>query len=87
MIERKNQSRPYFIPDDFEGEVPYMFERKATHRTDDEFKIGQKPEDGQKALEVECRYCGGREFNVGRGKYYTAIRCVECGYEICVHEG
>ncbi len=34
-----------------------------------------------------CKTCGGKEFNVGKGSYWTQIKCVKCGYEVCVHEG
>lgn len=34
-----------------------------------------------------CAKCGGNVFQVGTGSYFTAIRCVTCGWELCVHEG
>lgn len=34
-----------------------------------------------------CGGCGGLQFEVGCGSYYTAIRCTNCGIEQCVHDG
>lgn len=31
--------------------------------------------------------CGCDQFIVGKGSYFTAIRCKECGFEYVVHEG
>ena len=50
------------------------------------FTIGQTGDDNPAAT-YQCVRCGGTKFNVGTGKYYTAIRCVECKWEMCVHEG
>jgi len=53
---------------------------------DETFHIGQSYE--KKAAKVlECRKCGGREFNVGQGNFFTVIRCVKCEWELCVHDG
>lgn len=41
---------------------------------------------GDKLGVLVCK-CGGREFNLGRGAYTTAVRCVECKTEVIVHEG
>ena len=53
---------------------------------DDTFHIGPFTKN-EAAKTVECVSCGGREFNVGSGHYFTAIRCVKCQWEICFHEG
>ena len=37
--------------------------------------------------DIRCKKCGALEFNVGSGDYFTAIRCVKCGWEECIHEG
>jgi ribosomal protein L37E len=50
------------------------------------FHVGQSYEEGP-ADTIQCRRCGGKEFNVGQGSYFTAIRCVKCEYELCVHNG
>ena len=49
------------------------------------FHIGQYDENLAKT--VFCKHCGGNEFNVGQEDYYTAIRCVNCHWEISIHEG
>lgn len=36
---------------------------------------------------VYCKKCGGKKFNVGSATYYTGIKCIKCGWEICIHEG
>jgi hypothetical protein len=50
------------------------------------FHIGQSY-DEWKAVPQECAKCGGLTFHLGRGDYYTAVRCTECGLEHCVHSG
>ena len=53
---------------------------------DQTFSIGQAYE-YRAAASLGCVKCGGREFNVGKGHCFTAIRCPTCGWEVCVHEG
>ena len=53
---------------------------------DKTFKIGQCYED-QAATTIACKKCGSHEFNVGQGSYFTAIKCVKCDWQICIHEG
>lgn len=36
---------------------------------------------------IYCKHCGGKDFNVGVGDYYTAIRCINCEWEMCIHKG
>lgn len=52
----------------------------------DEFEIGQVYEDTP-AKRLKCRKCGSTEFIVGVGKYYTAIKCPKCKWEMCIHDG
>lgn len=51
---------------------------------DETFHIGQVYEDVA-ATTLECAKCGSRQFNVGMGSYFTAIRCPNCGWELCIH--
>jgi hypothetical protein len=37
--------------------------------------------------QLKCVKCGGVDFHIGRADYYTAVRCVACRWEVCVHEG
>jgi len=57
-----------------------------TESDEDIFHIGQSYED-EAAKVLKCKICGGMEFNVGRGDYYTAIKCIKCEWELCVHNG
>jgi uncharacterized paraquat-inducible protein A len=52
----------------------------------DTFRIGQGYETNA-AVTMGCKQCGGIEFNVGQGSYYTAVKCPRCGWELCVHDG
>jgi len=36
---------------------------------------------------LECRLCGGDQFQIGRADYETVARCVKCGYEVLIHSG
>lgn len=53
---------------------------------DGKFHIGQAYED-KVADTVVCAKCGGNSFHVGQGSYYTAIKCVTCEWELCIHDG
>ena len=53
---------------------------------DETFHLGQSYED-HAATTLACKKCGSREFNVGTGHYYTAIKCPYCGWEVCIHDG
>jgi hypothetical protein len=39
------------------------------------------------ASTLYCKNCGGNHFNVGISDYFTAVRCINCEWEICVHNG
>ena len=36
---------------------------------------------------VMCAQCSSDKFFVGKGFYYTAISCENCGWQLCVHDG
>lgn len=38
-------------------------------------------------VSVSCARCGGDKFHVGLAYVFTAIKCVNCGWERSVHEG
>ena len=50
------------------------------------FSIGQFYEE-KPAKKIKCRKCGSDKFIVGIGDYYTAIKCPECKWEKCIHDG
>ena len=37
--------------------------------------------------QVVCNKCGGKVFEVMSEDYFTGIRCPECKWEYCIHEG
>ena len=53
---------------------------------DNTFHIGQDYEN-EVAKTYVCTKCGGKSFNVGKGDYWTGIKCITCGWEVCCHEG
>lgn len=55
-------------------------------REDNLFHIGQIYDD-KVAKTLVCKHCGGNQFNVGSGNHFTAIKCITCQYEICIHDG
>lgn len=67
--------------DDVSGEL-----LGAYRETADSFHIGQTYEK-EPAKVIECRTCGGRNFQVARGSFFTGISCVTCQWECCIHSG
>ena len=55
-------------------------------KSTDMFHIGQSYE-REPCNQVICKICGGEKFYVGSEEYFTAIKCVNCNYEISIHEG
>lgn len=56
-------------------------------RTDQkEFTIGQIYDD-EPAITIGCKKCKGTTFKVGSGNHYTAIKCVTCNWQACIHDG
>lgn len=53
---------------------------------DDTFHIGQSYMDTNVNKYV-CKTCNGDKFYFGQKEYFSAIKCVTCGWETCVHEG
>ena len=53
---------------------------------DDAFQIGQ----GYANIpdkKMVCIKCGSDKWIVGQGDWHTAIKCPNCKYEICIHNG
>jgi ribosomal protein S27E len=50
------------------------------------FRIGQSYAD-RPADTVACTRCGSVEFHVAQGHYFTAVRCPNCKWEYCIHDG
>jgi hypothetical protein len=67
----------------YESDEKYMIDRDENRN---DFHIGQIYEK-KPATTLVCKTCGGYNFIVGQGDYYTAIKCPVCGYECMIHEG
>jgi cytochrome c-type biogenesis protein CcmH/NrfF len=52
----------------------------------EEWHTGQSYEDIP-AVQLRCKKCGGNQFNVAQGDYWTGLRCPVCRWETCVHDG
>lgn len=50
------------------------------------FEVSKIDED-EPAKSIACSKCGSNRFCVAVGSYFTAIKCPNCGWELCVHEG
>lgn len=62
------------------------YDRFYELKDDGLFSIGQIYED-EPAKTYYCRYCGKNEFYVGGGSYFTAVMCISCKRELCIHDG
>jgi len=51
-----------------------------------EFNVGQCYED-EPAKTLICKHCGNDQFKIAQGSYFTAVKCVKCEYEVCIHDG
>ncbi len=68
-----------------DGKEP-VYETTVSELEDGLFHCGQIYEDTP-AKTLQCKLCGSKEFNVGTGNYFTAIKCKNCEYELCIHDG
>ena len=48
--------------------------------------VGQSYEK-EPCTQYRCKICGSDKFEVGYDSYFTALRCPNCKYEVCVHDG
>jgi ribosomal protein L37E len=62
-----------------------LLEKTIEKKVDGKFHVGSMGQDPAKS--IVCRKCGSTQFNVGQGSYFTAIKCVKCEWEICIHDG
>lgn len=51
-----------------------------------EFNIGQHYKETP-ARTLVCKHCKNEEFKVAIDYCFTAIKCINCEYEICIHDG
>ena len=62
-------------------------EKMVQHKRGD-FKIHQCYTKNSDCTEtIVCKKCGGDKFIVGQDDYFTAIKCPNCEWEECIHEG
>ena len=66
---------------EYASQEDYLVEKKEI-----EFNIGQSYEETP-AKTLMCKHCGSEEFKVAQGDYFTAVKCVKCEYEVCIHKG
>jgi len=59
----------------------YLEEKKEI-----EFNIGQCYEE-EPAKTLVCKHCGSDQFKVAQGSHFTAVKCIKCEYEVCIHDG
>lgn len=87
-----NIPKKYIAKEDWnDGDYTGMYSdnpKDSIYREEDknDFHIGQSYE-SEPAKTIICNECNGDKFIVGRGNYFTAIKCIGCGWEMCVHEG
>lgn len=53
---------------------------------DGKFDIGQSYESNA-AETLYCKKCKTNKFIVGQGSCFTAIKCPNCGWQLCIHDG
>ena len=70
------------LPDEYPENIGYTY--RTEQRND--FHIGQSYDD-EPCQTVICDKCNSDKFIVGEGSYFTAIKCINCGWEICIHDG
>ena len=67
-------------PFEYEG---FIFDNEP----DKPFMLHQSYEKPGDTKQVKCAKCGRATLEVGQGRYYTVIRCPDCGHESCIHDG
>lgn len=71
------------FPENVNPDAFYDYHIEITTR---ELHIGQSHET-KPAQILKCRVCGSDKFIIGQMSCFTAIKCPNCGYEFCIHEG
>lgn len=82
----KNLEKNIYDPNKLVKDEYFSVEDYLDTKEDGTFNIGQ-PYEKKPAETLFCKHCGADEFKVGQGSYFTAVKCVKCEYEICVHDG
>ena len=82
-IQYKDGEKSCYLFELFDGKSDYFLIK------DDEtvqFHVGQSYSK-KVATGIACSICGGNKFNVGHGDRFTAIKCANCQWEMCIHDG
>lgn len=69
------------VDDEYASEEDYIYSKEKG-----DFILRQIYEDNP-VRTIICKHCKSDRFIVGQGHCYTAIKCVNCGYELNIHEG
>lgn len=73
------------------GDRPGMTEESCIKemRLRKDFTIGHSygKDDERPARTIACKKCGCYKLIVGRGSYFTAVKCPRCNWEVCIHQG
>lgn len=76
-----------YIPNKTEDEIEEInYDFVALQPTKEYFHIGQLY-DKNKAEKQCCNICKSDKFEIALGNHFTAIRCPNCNWEKCIHEG
>ena len=70
-----------------EDEYHYMQDEDLLEKIErGDFHIGPSYENKPDETLI-CKECKNDKFIVGQGSYHTSIKCPNCGWEYCVHDG
>jgi len=94
MKKINKQYNPYKVANlpfqkEEDGDYSYMYinqEDFIKYSEEDEFEIGQDYEK-EPNRKIVCKICHSDKWIVGKGNYHTSIKCINCKYEICIHDG
>ncbi len=56
-------------------------------KKDTPFKLHQVYDAPGTTLQIFCSKCKSGNFIVGQGSHFTVIKCQECNFEECIHDG
>ena len=85
--------RPYLphVWDDGRGYCGSDFNHTSEDYVDDvqvgRFHVGYGRDPEGLCESFRCKKCGSERFYVGSRRFFTAIKCVNCLWEACVHDG
>lgn len=58
-----------------------------TYETDEKIHLSSRGTNENRCRKLRCKQCDGDKFEVAQEHYFTAIKCVNCLWEQCIHEG